>query len=204
MSRRKRNLNLVVTALTVVGLTVGVSGMPQLAAPYLFTPEPVMAQVLRSQDMWRRVYEQLPDLPLENEYVNKASGKVEPDHTLIKRLIDYHLYVKGRPPLYRLDWKLTLADYLDGHDLMQEGVYPGYNTLRVNPMEKDKAAIARLTRSERNALIQVLVNLFNPEAAAGQSQLRRESGEAGERSPAPNTRSSPRLPRPGDAQLLAP
>jgi hypothetical protein len=88
-----------------------------------------------TRDAWKPVYKQLPNLPLENKYVSRESGKVSPDNTLVSRLIEYHIYVKGRAPNYRLDWKLTLADYLGANELIQDTTYPGAKTLRQNPIE---------------------------------------------------------------------
>ncbi|MDJ1181166.1 hypothetical protein PJF56_20090 [Roseofilum sp. BLCC_M91] len=118
---------------------------------------------IRPRDLWRLVYEQLPEFPLENDYVSKLDGEVKPDNTLVERLIRYHLYVKGRTPQYRLDWKLTLADYLGANEIMYEGVYPSADVLTKNPLEGDREAIAKLTRSQREALIDVLVGIYNPQ-----------------------------------------
>jgi hypothetical protein len=108
----------------------------------------------------QRIYQQLPNFPLENQYVSRESGKVSSRNTLITRLIRYHTQVKGRAPNYRLDWKLTLADYLGANELMDDGVYPGADALKQNPFEGDRAAIRKLTRKQRDALIQVLVNAY--------------------------------------------
>ncbi|MBO9997958.1 MAG: hypothetical protein J7641_02950 [Cyanobacteria bacterium SID2] len=162
----------------------------------------------RTNDMWQEVYEILPDLPLENQYTYLETGEVAENNTLIRRLIRYHLYVKGRPFQYRLDWKLTLADYLGANDLMNEAVYPSYDTLDVNPMEGDREAIRSLTRQQRDDLVHVLVSLFYPNYLA--LLERQASGNVAEVSPAENTetepssRNVPRLPQPGDAELLLP
>lgn len=121
---------------------------------------------VRIQEVWRQVYQQVPDLPLENQYVNRESGKVDPNNTLVTRLIRYHSYVAGRAPNYRLDWKLTLADYLGLNNIMDAAEYPGADTLRQNPFERDRAVIQRLNRKQRDALIQALVGVFSPAAAA--------------------------------------
>jgi len=190
---------LLIAALSVVGLVVLNSGLnsSQLS---LFNLQPVFAQGVRPRDIWRQVYEQLPDLPLENEYVDKETGKVDSDNTLVTRLIGYHIYVKGRPPNYRLDWKLTLADYLGANELMQEEVYPGYRTLRENPIEGDRAAIERLNRQQRDALVQTLVSIFNPNYLAPASKTPSQPSTA----PSPSARPNSPQPRPGDAQLLMP
>ena len=195
-------LSLIAIALIVAALAVFNSGIPKSAPPTLLSLEPVMAQAIRRpQDVWRQVYQQLPDLPLENQYVNKTSGKVDAENTLVSRLIRYHMFVKGRPPNFRLDWKLTLADYLGANELMEEGVYPGGDTLRENPMEGDRAAIARLTRTQRNALVQALVNIFNPNAEEEAAPAPTTTQDS-QTTPIPNPRSTPVLPKPGDAQQL--
>lgn len=123
-----------------------------------------IAQIIRSDDAWKKVYEQLPDFPKENQYINKETKKVAEDDTLVGRLIRYHLYVKGRIPFYRLDWKLTLADYLEINGRMNEDNYPSGNKLNKNPLEGDVAAIQKLNRAQRNALVQALVNAFSSQS----------------------------------------
>ncbi|MFB2834864.1 hypothetical protein [Floridanema evergladense] len=192
-------------ALTILGLVVLRSHIPSIN-PNLFSLQPVLAQDAPSQNpqritvesVWQRVYELLPDFPKENQYISKETGKQATSNTLVGRLIRYHLFVKGRPPIYRLDWKLTIADYLGANDVMFEGVYPGGDTLRQNPMDSDRAVITRLTRSQRDALVNTIVSLFNPNVAA-------ESQPTPTPTPTPNPgRSLPSLPQPGDAQQLQP
>ncbi|MFB2768356.1 hypothetical protein ACE1AT_03565 [Pelatocladus sp. BLCC-F211] len=127
----------------------------------LLSTSPAYAQNVRSGDIWQQVYEQLPDLPKENQYVSRETGKVAQNNTLVSRLIQYHVYLKGRAPNYRLDWKLTLADYLNANEVMYDSSYPGHDTLKKNPFEGDRAAIRRLTRKQRNALVQALVNAYS-------------------------------------------
>ncbi|MEO0688025.1 MAG: hypothetical protein AAFY76_23950, partial [Cyanobacteria bacterium J06649_11] len=114
-----------------------------------------------SSNTWRQVYKKLPDFPLENKYFSKRTGKIAESQTLARRLIRYHVYLKGRAPNTRLDWKLTLADYLGANEIMYDSSYPGSDTLKTNPINGDRTAIKRLNRSQRNTLIQVLVNIFN-------------------------------------------
>lgn len=152
-------------ALSVVGLVVFGSGVKEAAQPSFFTTQSAIAQSLRLEDVWQQVYQQLPDLPKENQYVSKSTGKVATDNTLVSRLVRYHIYIKGRPPNYRLDWKLTLADYLGVNEIMEDSRYPGNDTLRKNPVEGDRAVIARLNRKQRDALVQALVNVFNGNSA---------------------------------------
>lgn len=132
--------------------------------PIVLERSPVLAQRVRPEGVGQTVYERVPDLPKENQYVSKETGKVASDNTLVGRLIRYHLYVAGRSPLYRFDWKLTIADYL-GLGLngsFDETSYPSRATLKTNPADGDRAAINRLTRSQRNALVQALVDGFTP------------------------------------------
>lgn len=190
-----------VTGLTVAGASSGPGHLtlPRLSQLY---SQPAAAQTgVRIQDAWQQVYKQLPNLPLENQYINKEAGAVDPNNTLVSRLIRYHVYTKGRPPQYRLDWKLTLADYLDANTIMQEGVYPGYEVLTQNPMEGDRAAIRKLNRAERDQLVQALVNIFTP-----QSRSTNRSNQQPTRQPNTSRPGPTRLPqsRPGDAQLLMP
>jgi hypothetical protein len=161
------------------------------------------AQPFRSQDAWRQVYERLPNLPLENQYVSKETGAVASENTLVSRLIRYHIYVKSRPPNFRFDWKLTLADYLGAHEYLVESAYPGATTLRENPMESDRAVIEKLTRAERDALIDALVSVFTP------NTTNETPASAPTTSPKPpatttNPATTPSLPQPGDARLLMP
>lgn len=165
LAGQKRILNLVIALLLVFGIVFG-SGVIHQG---LFT-QPAFAQSYRLRDVWQQVYKQLPDLPLENQYIDKETRKVDADNTLVNRLVSYHIYVKGRAPIYRLDWKLTLADYLGANEIMQEETYPGYETLRESPLEGDRTAIERLNRRQRNALVQTLVNIFNSNSSEPASQ----------------------------------
>ena len=122
---------------------------------------PALAQRISPSDIWHLVYQKLPNLPKNNQYISKETGKVAENNTLASRLIRYHIYVKGRVPIYRFDWKLTLADYLNANEVIYEASYPGNDSLRENPLEGDRAAIAKLTADQRNDLVQVLVNIFN-------------------------------------------
>ncbi len=147
------------------------------------------------------VYQRLPSFPLENNYINQESGEVDEDHTLASRFIRYHLYIKGRSPNYRLDWKLTLADYLGANERLEKARYPGATSLRENPFERDRTTIRNLNRQQREELVAVLVGIFNPSAAENNTP-------APEKQPDPETEVTPNnrlsLPQPGDAQLLLP
>lgn len=152
------------SAMVAVCLAIGIhSSLPEKFGGGI---QPAFAQRVKPDEVWQEVYQRVPDLPKENQYVSHKTGKVAEDNTLVGRLIRYHLYVKGRLPNYRFDWKLTLADYLGANELMQESVYPGADTLQQNPFENDRAAIRRLTLAQRQALVQSLVNIFDPRSAA--------------------------------------
>jgi hypothetical protein len=148
-------------------------------------------------DAWRRVYEQLPDLPLENQYVSSETGQVAKDNTLIGRLIRYHTLIKGRAPNFRLDWKLTLADYLGANEVMYANAYPGNDTLRQNPIEGDRKAIERLDRKQREALVQALVTVFTSRRRSTAPSPSNNTPQSEETQP-----KVPSSPQPGDAQLL--
>jgi len=191
----RRRLPLILLALTSVCLFLGTD-----IKLGLMGIQPATAQIFSSPDAWRKVYELLPSIPKENQYVNRETGKVDENSTLASRLIRYHVFVKSRPPGYRLDWKLTLADYLGVHQYLVESQYPGATTLRQNPMESDRAAISKLTRKQRDDLVNVLATIFNtnpPEAPA----TKPVTSPPPPKPPTPNN-TKPTLPQPGDAQLL--
>ena len=122
--------------------------------------QPAIAQRSSSRNISQQVYERIPDLPRENQYISRDNGKVVTDNTLVSRMIRYHYYQKGRAPNYRFDWKLTLADYLGANELMYDNSYPGHDSLRTNPLAGDRKAIKKLTRNQRNLLVQTLVDLL--------------------------------------------
>ncbi|MEI1377577.1 hypothetical protein PQG02_05665 [Nostoc sp. UHCC 0926] len=191
------------TALMVVGVIVLSSGVGKSIQTNLFSIQPAMAaptprayaQRITPGDVWQQVYQQLPNFPRENNYISKENGKVAENNTLVNRLIKYHIYTKGRAPIYRLDWKLTLADYLGANEIMYDTSYPGNDSLRENPLEGDRKAISRLTRSQRDALVQVLVNIFNP---TSQNTLSPNPNTT----PNPSTSTTPQPPQRGGAELL--
>ncbi|MBD1840264.1 hypothetical protein H6F70_16845 [Coleofasciculus sp. FACHB-T130] len=193
-------LRFAVASLTALFLFPWGSIFDPSSSLFHLSEQPAIAQMYGTQDVWRQVYQRLPDLPLENQYISKETGKQASENTLVGRIIRYHVYVKSRPPNYRLDWKLTLADYLGANELIQESLYPGYDTLQKNPMQSDRAVIERLNRAQRDALVQVLVSLFTPNS---QQQAPVPSPSA---SPQPQAAPKPSgglaLPQPGDAQLL--
>ncbi len=181
--------------LMVMGVIILGSGADKSIHRNLFSIQPADAQTITPSDVWQLVYQQLPDFPQENKYISKENGKVAENNTLANRLIRYHIYTKGRAPIYRLDWKLTLADYLGVNEIMYDTTYPGNDALRENPIEGDRKAIKSLTRSQRDALVQVLVNIFNP---TSQNTLSPNPNTA----PSPTTSTTPQPPQRGGAELL--
>ncbi|WP_200929945.1 hypothetical protein [Nostoc piscinale] len=183
-------LNSALIMVLVVGGLVVSFGTSQLHRSSFIGIRPALAQRISPSDVWQLVYQQLPDLPKENQYVNKETGRVAENNTLANRLIRYHVYVKERSPIYRLDWKLTIADYLGANEIMYDTTYPGNDILRQNPIEGDRAAVSRLSRRQRDALVQTLVNIFNP----NEQKTRKE--------PRPSTSTTPQTPQTGGAELL--
>jgi len=185
--------------LTSIGLCWGKAGIRTIPVLSIMGSQPASAQLMRSQDTWRQVYERLPDFPQENQYISSETGEVNVESTLASRLIRYHLYEKRRLPNYRFDWKLTLADYLGANEYINESDYPGSNTLTENPMAGDRTVIEKLTRQQREDLIEVLVSIFNPNRPDPQMSTPSQQPSP---PPTPTRRSNPGLPQPGDADLL--
>ncbi len=161
---------------------------------------PATAQLPPStNEVWRQVYQVLPDIPREDQYINRESRAVDRNSSLVSRMIRYHVYQMGRSPFSRLDWKLTLADYLGAHQYISETSYPGIERLTVSPLEGDQAAVQKLNRNQRDRLVNTLVILFDPQG---------NRGELPTATPNPTTPSTPRpapvqQPRPGSgADLL--
>jgi hypothetical protein len=163
-TRRILYLALLIIVMTAVFFSAEPSNINNTLSSGWFATQPVMAQRISVGDVWRQVYQQLPDFPKENNYTSREGGKVAENNTLVGRMIQYHVYIKGRAPNYRLDWKLTLADYLGANEVIYDTNYPGHELLKKNPLDGDKAAIAKLSRSQRNTLIQALVNVFSPKS----------------------------------------
>jgi hypothetical protein len=118
------------------------------------------AQLSSPTDVAQFVYKRVPTLALENQYIRSENNKQAVESTLVSRLVQYHNSTKGRSPTYRLDWKITLADYLGINEVIQPETYPGYAFLKKNPLETDRAVIQKLNASQRNALVQALVDAF--------------------------------------------
>ncbi len=129
------------------------------AAALLFAPAS-FAQLSSSTDVAKLVYRRLPTLALENQYIRADSNKQAVESTLVSRIVQYHSSVKGRSPLYRIDWKTTLADYLGIHEVIQPETYPGYAFLKKSPLDSDRISVQKLNAAQRNALVQSLVDAF--------------------------------------------
>jgi hypothetical protein len=210
--RAKRRLILVLLSL-VFSLTWLPDSLIWFASHsgFQFRGQSALAQRMRIDDIWQQVYQQLPELPLENQYISRETGEVSVNNTLVSRLIRYHIYVKSRPPNYRLDWKLTLADYLGINEKMEPETYPSGTALRENPMPGDVQAVQSLNRVQRDALVNTLVALFTPAASApspGPSPGPTPAPSPAPTLPSPTPSSEPprfpRQPQPGDAELLQP
>jgi hypothetical protein len=155
----------------------------------------VLAQTVLPQDAAKAIYQRLPDLPLENQYQRSDGQKKAASSTLVSRMVQYHTATKGRSPLFRLDWKITLADYLGVNDYLDERTYPGNGFLKSSAMEGDRAAVRKLTLAQRNALIQALVELH------GGGRAPAASAPASTAKPKPKPKPAT---GPGSADLLRP
>lgn len=161
---------------------------------------PAFAQTRQAIKDAEDVYQLLPNFPQENQYISQDSGEIASQNTLVARLIYYHIYLKNRPPQYRFDWKLTLADYLGANETILSSRYSGTRTLRDNPLKGDIAIIDRLTRQQREELIQTLVRVFNPDIDNNNSSPVPDNSES--QPDSPDSSGDRRFPKPGDAQLL--
>jgi hypothetical protein len=169
-----------------------------IARPHSFL---AFAQSLRPEIVSQKVYQAIPNFPKENFYVNKETQVVDSDNTLIARLVRYHQYIKTRPTIFRLDWKLTLADYMGKNEIFKEDRYPGYSTLTESPLEKDRQAISSLTAEQRDELVNLLVSIYNPNYQNNAEQLPRQDNPSLRNE---NISPSFQLPQPGGADLLLP
>ena len=142
------------------------------------------------------VYKAFPNLPKNNDYQRIEDGKVNPDSTLISRFIRYNQDVKKRSDLYRLDWQLTMADYLGFNESIKLDRYPGHSSLQTNPMQADIDTIRSLKRSTRRALIDYIASIYSPtdQNPAQKSKTKEVI--------TPTTPTKPTLSKPGDANLL--
>lgn len=166
-----------ITATNLIGVSIrllclggAIAAGIRLAAPPALAQTPTSSTTL-VKGAWQRVYEQLPDFPKVNQYTDLKTKAVNPSNTLASRMIKYHVFVKGRAPNSRLDWKLTVADYLGINEIMYEVRYPGIDELKTNPYDGDLAVIRTLNRSQREALIQAMVTALSPQTPAKSSPI---------------------------------
>jgi|GEM_PF-2388606 len=165
-------------------------------------PRPIITQTSRIQTASRFIYTQIPDFPTENQYLDRRSGMVNPEDTLVSRLLRYHMVTKTRVPSLRFDWKMTLADYLDINEPMFEERYPGTDTLQPEPMRSDRAAVSRLTPAQRSTLVNFLVAAFTPVAIEPARIIFPVPPSTMRSTPNPSIPDEQVLPQPGDAQFL--
>lgn len=183
----------------------------QAPQPSLLAQSSPLAQTtprLRTGDAWQQLYQSLPDFPRENQYISTETGDVAESNTLVSRMIRYHTFIKGRSANSRLDWKLTLADYLGANERMSDLTYPSGDTLRTNPIEGDRLAIDRLDRRQREAFVDAIVRVFMlQEAGLSPSSPMTPPAAESPTTPLNQPESTPTRipdPQPGDAQLLLP
>lgn len=117
--------------------------------------QPLPLRRINHAQLSEQVYQQLPDFPRENQYLSSETGEIATENTLASRIIRYHMYSQERPTNFRLDWKLTLADYLGAFERMRPDDYPDYG-LQENPMAADIAVIESLTPEMRDRLVNTL------------------------------------------------
>ncbi|MEM9948708.1 MAG: hypothetical protein AAF810_21965 [Cyanobacteria bacterium P01_D01_bin.36] len=148
-----RQLGFLFTALFLLCIIL----LPLFPQPAVAQPEPIRR--VSPSVLSARVYEQLPNFPLENQYISSETGNIDTNNTLASRFIRYHIYIQNRPTNFRLDWKLTLADYLGAFERISPNRYADYG-LRENPLSADIAAIESLSPSQRNTFINTLYETF--------------------------------------------
>lgn len=155
-------------------------------------------QTITPEKVAGEVYQKIPNFPLENNYTSRETNQINLENTLISRLVRYHQYTKSRPTNFRLDWKLTLADYLGKNETINGDRYPGFNSLTQNPFIGDRKIIESLTVQQRHDLVNVLVSIYNPNLDSKPTEKPSQNPE--------NNNSSPSftLPKPGGADLLLP
>jgi hypothetical protein len=154
----------------------------------------------------QQVYDKFPDLPKGNNYLRQSDGTPDPENTLISRMIRYHRDIKKRPTRYRLDWKLTLADYLEVNEQILPERYPGFSTLQESPLEGDRQLIASLNRQQRQELVDFLAQIYRPQTLPNGTENDQNGSETVNENPPPTVTkpNQPGLSQPGDAQLLMP
>lgn len=125
--------------------------------------QPTPIRRIDPETLAQQIYQQLPELPLENQYIN-SDGEPAVENTLASRLIRYHVYIKNRPTVFRFDWKLTLADYLGAFESISPESYPDYD-LQESPLQNDIVAIDSLSSAQRIHLVNALYETFTASSA---------------------------------------
>ncbi|MBF2021458.1 MAG: hypothetical protein IGR93_15470 [Hydrococcus sp. C42_A2020_068] len=208
MQRAKPMRRQVLAIVVGLVLALGVGYLKQRGIAIGFGSQPVAAQTMRPESVAATVYQRLPNLPKENQYLRRDTGKVDEQNTLITRLVRYHQDLKKRQTNFRLDWKLTLADYLGVNEPIKPDRYPGQSSLKTNPMENDVKAIRHLNRRQRDELVDALVSAYkanepNP-PTPNVNPNSNSSPKPAPQSPSVPSSSSPSMSKPGDSQLLQP
>lgn len=184
-------------------LFFGMGNFNRAGSFQLFSSQTALASGdLRPQQVAGKVYQRLDFLPRENEYVDRQTGEIDENETLVNRFIRYHRYVKDRSFVSRFDWKLTLADYLGYNETVLESRYPGNYSLKENPFHQDIEIIKSLSVSQRNQLVETIFSIYNPEGAKNletRSQFEIKNTEPEE---VENNRPRLHQSQPGDADLL--
>jgi hypothetical protein len=173
---------------------------------FLLTPA-ALAQLSSPTDVAQFVYKRMPTLAVENQYVRADNNKQAVDSTLVSRLVQYHNSLKGRSPLYRMDWKITLADYLGINEVLEPETYPGHAFLKKNPIEADLAVVQKLNAAQRNALVESLVDAFTgSQTVSAPVRVSTPTVPPGKSSPKPPVYRPTLTPlaAPGSANLLTP
>lgn len=155
----------------------------------------------RPEEIGQLVYEQLPSLERANTYRGVRSGELRPADTLVSRLIRFHQQNRNRRLASRLDWKITMADLLGVNGVLGPEDYPGFQTLAPNPLQSDLQAIAKLTRTERDRLIDAILAVVpRPQTTNAPAEEVLETPAV--QSPSPAMPQLPSLPGQGAADLL--
>ncbi|MGB7086940.1 MAG: hypothetical protein WBD47_15380 [Phormidesmis sp.] len=168
----KRLFLLMVTFALTISLGLTSQGITSRSTSQSAQAQPAPLRRINPTALAAQVHEQLPDLPLENQYIARETGAAAAEDTLVSRIIRYHIYTKARSTVFRLDWKLTLADYLGAFERMSADDYPDYG-LTENPMTGDVAVIQSLDPALRDRLVNTLYETFTTSAESPAEQSTR-------------------------------
>ncbi len=200
-SSQRRSAGAIVLAVLLC-LIIGLNSNPSPA-----TAQGSRLRQLRPQEILVEASKQLTFIRPDNQYVDRQTKKIRPESTALARLIEYHVYGRGRSPLYRLDWKLTLADYLGAFELMDDDSYPGANQFVRNPVTTDRLQVRSWSRSQREQVVNTLTALYNPNSLKPAAPLVFPNPNPAPPRPEPSPPKEPLnrpLPQTGDADRLKP